>query len=82
MGESDAPPPVPEGPTPACPVFLGWVSRKELSCLHLVGGGVLWQNAKMWAVAGETWGSQLLRLRSGTKPSQDALGASVFSSAG
>lgn len=34
------PPPVPEGSTPACPVFLGWVSRKELSCLHLVGGAL------------------------------------------
>lgn len=39
MGESDAPPPppVPGGPTPVCPVLLGWVSRQESSCLHLVG---------------------------------------------
>lgn len=81
MGESDVSP-------PAC-AWRPHPSVSRTSRLGLQTGvklsascGGPWQNAKMWAEAGEAWGSQLLCLRSGTKPSEDALGASVFPSAG
>lgn len=67
------------------PPHLSSTSRLDLQTGVKLSASILWgalAECKDVAVAGETWGSQLLRLRSGTKPSQDALGASVFPSAG